>query len=78
MKKLAESKTDKHDFIDKIEKEIISYKNMADTCVKTCSQLAEELIFLRKEIEKYTGSNSGVSNPNGNKGNKSMSKNSKK
>lgn len=28
---------------------------MADSCIKTCSQLAEELMGLRKEIEKYTG-----------------------
>jgi hypothetical protein len=75
VKKLAESKTDKHDLIDKIEKEIKSYKNMADTCIKTCSQLAEELIFLRKEIEKYTGSNSGVSNASGNNGNNSVTRN---
>jgi hypothetical protein len=27
---------------------------MVDTCVKTCSQLAEELMTLRKEINKYT------------------------
>jgi hypothetical protein len=28
---------------------------MTDSCIKTCSQLAEELMVLRKEIEKYTG-----------------------
>lgn len=31
---------------------------MVDSCVKTCSQLAEELMMLRKEIDKYSSLNS--------------------
>jgi hypothetical protein len=54
-KKLLENKTDKHEYVEKLEKDIRSYKNMTDSCIKTCSQLAEELMVLRKEIEKYTG-----------------------
>lgn len=27
---------------------------MTDNCIKTCSQLAEELLTLKKEISKYT------------------------
>jgi uncharacterized coiled-coil DUF342 family protein len=53
--KLLENKTDKHEYIEKLEKDIRSYKNMADSCIKTCSQLAEEIMGLRKEIEKYIG-----------------------
>lgn len=57
LKRLDESKTDeRYIYIDKLEKEIKGYKNMAESCVKTCSQLAEEVIILRKEIDKYTSS----------------------
>ena len=51
LKKINESKDE---YADKLEKDIKNYKNMVDTCVKTCSQLAEELMTLRKEINKYT------------------------
>ncbi len=54
---LENSNKDKIAYIEKLEKEIKGYKNMIDSCVKTCSQLAEEIMILRKEIEKYTKGN---------------------
>jgi chromosome segregation ATPase len=54
IKEQEEMKTDKFEYVEKLEREIKGYKNMIDSCVKTCSQLAEELMLLKKEIEKYT------------------------
>jgi hypothetical protein len=53
---LNETKSDKMIYAEKLESEIKSYKKMIESCVKTCSQLAEEIMTLKKEIEKYTSS----------------------
>lgn len=53
-KTLLESNTEHSTQITKLENEIKSYKKMTESCVKTCSQLAEEIILLKKEISKYT------------------------
>lgn len=50
-KQLEENKSDKQSHAEKLEKEIKNYKHVVDTYVKTCSQLAEELMILRKEID---------------------------
>lgn len=43
-----------NEICEKLENEIIGYKNMADSCLKTCSELSGEIMYLRKEIEKYS------------------------
>jgi chromosome segregation ATPase len=57
-KQLEENKSDKQSHAEKIEKEIKNYKYVVDTYVKTCSQLTEELMTLRKEIDRLNGGNS--------------------
>jgi archaellum component FlaC len=63
-KAFSETHDEKAIYCERLENEIQSYKNMTENCVKTCSQLAEELMFLRKEIEKYTNSHPSPSYSN--------------
>jgi hypothetical protein len=37
---------------EKIQKETKNYKNITDSCMKSCSKLTNEIIELKKEIEK--------------------------
>jgi len=37
-----------------LEREIVNYQNISNSYLKSCPQLAEQLINLRKELEKYT------------------------
>lgn len=37
---------------EKLNCEIKNYKNITDSCLKTCSQLTTEIVQLKKEIEK--------------------------
>jgi len=46
--------------------EIKSYKNVTDSCLKTCSQLTAEIVQLKKDIEKFGGSNPNNTNNAGN------------
>ncbi len=39
--------------IEKLENEIGNYKNTSNVYLQTCSKLAEEIIVLRRELEKY-------------------------
>jgi len=66
---------------EKIQNEIINYKNVTDSCLKTCSQLTAEIIQLKKELEKYHVNNnniniiqntSGITNLNSSIGNTSL------
>jgi hypothetical protein len=47
-------KSDNLDYLGKLESEISKYKKMKETFLLTCSQLNEEIMGLKIEIEKYT------------------------
>jgi len=50
---------------EKLQIEIKNYKNITDSCLKTCSQLTTEIIQLKKELEKCNyNNNSGGLNLN--------------
>jgi archaellum component FlaC len=39
--------------VETLENEIRGYKNMTEGCVRSCNTLTEEIVMLKKEIEKY-------------------------
>ncbi len=65
-KQLAGTNSDKVNQVEKLENEIKGHKNMVDSCVKTCSQLAEEIMLLKSELSKYTGFDNDNDNYNDN------------
>jgi hypothetical protein len=76
-KQIDDSKDEKMQYCEKLENEIKNYKNMTNSCIKTCSQLADEILGLKKSIEqcKMQSSNqSFYSLPAGNFGNYSHGK----
>lgn len=53
-KNIEDASDDRSVIVEKLENDIKNYKNMTESCVKTCSQLAEEVMTLRKEMDKYS------------------------
>jgi chromosome segregation ATPase len=51
---IEESKNEK---IENLENEIKGYKHMTEGCVKSCNKLTEEIVILKKDIEKYSNIN---------------------
>ena len=51
---------------EKIQNEIKNYKNITESCMKSCSKLTQEIIELKKEIEKIGKKNNSNSNSNSN------------
>lgn len=50
---------------EKLQNEIKNYKNITDSCLKTCSQLTTQIIQLKKDLEKYNyNNNTGATNMN--------------
>ena len=39
--------------VEKLENEIKNYQNTSNVYLKTCSELAEQIIVLRRELEKF-------------------------
>jgi uncharacterized coiled-coil DUF342 family protein len=60
-KALDELTESKLSVLEKYENEIKGYKNMTESCLKTCSELSEEIIRLRKEIDKYNFNSNSTS-----------------
>ena len=46
---------------EKIQNEIKHFKNITDSCLKSCSQLTTEIVGLKKDLEKFNYNNSTVS-----------------
>jgi archaellum component FlaC len=44
----------KNEKVEALENEIKGYKNMTEGCIKSCNKLTEEIVRLKKEIEKFT------------------------
>ena len=42
---------------EKLQNDIKNYKNVTDSCLKTCSQLTTQIIQLKKDLEKYNYTN---------------------
>lgn len=61
---------------EKLNNEIKNYKNITDSCLKTCSQLTAEIVQLKKEIEKFGFNNfinTGIGVGNSSNNNSSIS-----
>lgn len=51
----------KYETCSKIENEIYYYEQMSETCLKNCNQLTNEIVTLKKEIEKFVNNSSSFS-----------------